>query len=64
MNGPDVQKMKLILESKKDAEHDVQIIPGAKHGFAIRTHPEDEEEMVAAERAEQQAVIWFLRYFS
>ncbi|KAH8711981.1 dienelactone hydrolase [Phaeosphaeriaceae sp. PMI808] len=64
MKGPDVQKMKAILESKKDAEHDVQIIPGAKHGFAIRNHLDDEEEMAAAERAEEQAVSWFSRWLS
>lgn len=64
MKGPDIQKMKAILESKKDAEHDVQIIAGAKHGFAIRTHPEDKEEMAAAKRAEEQAVSWFSRCFS
>ena len=56
MKGPDVMRMKTMLESKKDAEHDVQVIPGAKHGFAIRTHP--------AERAEEQAVSWFSRCFS
>lgn len=64
MKGPDIKKMKVILESKKDAEHDVQVIPGAKHGFATRTHPEDKEEMAAAERAEEQAVSWFSQWFS
>jgi dienelactone hydrolase len=64
MKGPDVMKMKAILQSKTDAEHDVQIIPGAKHGFATRTHPEDKVELVAAQRAEEQAVAWFSRCFS
>lgn len=64
MKGPDVAKMKAILENKTDAEHDVQIIPGAKHGFATRHHPDDEEESAAAEKAEQQAVSWFSRCFS
>ena len=63
MKGPDVQKMKAILESKTDAQHDVQLIPGAIHGFAICTHPENKEEMVAAQRAEEQAVSWFSRWF-
>lgn len=63
MKGPDVQRMKAILESKTDAQHDVQLIPGAIHGFAIRTHPENKEEMAAAQRAEEQAVSWFSRWF-
>jgi dienelactone hydrolase len=56
IKGPDIKQMKVILESKKNAEHEVQIIPGAKHGFPIRTHPEDKEEMAAAEWAEEQAM--------
>jgi dienelactone hydrolase len=64
MKGPDIKRVKDILESKKDAKHEVQLIPGAKHGFATRTHPEDEEQMVAAERAEEQAVSWFSVHFS
>ncbi|KAK9416796.1 putative Protein AIM2 [Seiridium unicorne] len=64
MKGEDIKKVKAILESKKDVEHDVRIIPGAKHGFAIRNHPEDKEEMAAAQRAEDQAVSWFSRWFS
>lgn len=64
MKGPDIEKVKDILESKKDAEHEVQLIPGAKHGFATRTHPEDKEQMAAAERAEEQAVSWFSQCFS
>lgn len=63
MKKPDVQRMKAILENKTDAQHDVQIIPGAIHGFAIRTHPEDKEELAAAQRAEDQAVSWFSRWF-
>jgi dienelactone hydrolase len=64
MKGSDIKKVKDILESKKDVEHEVQLIPGAKHGFATRTHPEDEEQMAAAERAEEQAVSWFSEWFS
>ncbi|KAF9892651.1 hypothetical protein FE257_001053 [Aspergillus nanangensis] len=64
MKGADVMKMKAILESKEDVEHDVQIIPGAKHGFATRHHQDDKQEMVAAQRAEDQAVSWFARSFS
>ncbi|KAI1158741.1 hypothetical protein F5B18DRAFT_656326 [Nemania serpens] len=64
MKAADIKIMKGIIESKKDAEHDVRIILGAKHGFANRTHPEDKEEMAAAERAKEQAVSWFSRWLS
>jgi dienelactone hydrolase len=64
MRGPDIKKVKDILESKKDCGHEVKLIPGAKHGFATRTHPEDEEQTLQAEWAEVQAVSWFARHFS
>jgi dienelactone hydrolase len=59
-----VQEMKEILEVKKKGDHEVNIIPGAKHGFAVRTHPDDEHEMKCAEEAESQAIEWFTRWFS
>ncbi|KAL1801712.1 hypothetical protein ACET3X_002054 [Alternaria dauci] len=64
MKAHDIQTMKRILEEKTDAQHDVQIIPGAIHGFAVRTHPEDKVQMDAAQRAEDQAVAWFSRWLS
>ncbi|PVI00972.1 alpha/beta-hydrolase [Periconia macrospinosa] len=64
MKGPDVQNMKTILEDKTDANHEVKLIPSAVHGFAIRNHPEDKEELRAAQLAEDQAVSWFSRWFS
>lgn len=64
MKAADIKKVKEILKSKKDAEHEVQILPGAKHGFANRTDPADEVAMAAAATAEEQAVLWFSRWFS
>ncbi|KAF2763048.1 alpha/beta-hydrolase [Pseudovirgaria hyperparasitica] len=64
MKTDDIKKMKAILESKQDAEHEVILIPGAKHGYAVRTDPEDKVQMAAAEQAEQQAVSWFSRRFT
>lgn len=63
MKGPDIKKMKIILEGKKDTRHNVGIIPRAKHGYAVRFHPEDDEEMAAAEKAEKQALSWFSQWF-
>ncbi|TVY16310.1 Protein AIM2 [Lachnellula arida] len=64
MKAPDIRKVKEILESKKDVQHEVQLLPGAKHGFANRTDPDDEVAMAAATRAEGQAKSWFSRWFS
>lgn len=64
MGAPAIQQMKNILENKKVGEHEVVILPGAKHGFAIRTHENDEHEMECAQRAEDQAISWFSRWFT
>lgn len=64
MKGPQIQQMKEILEVKKKGDHEVNIIPGAKHGFAVRTHPDDKHEMECADKAERQAVEWFGRWFA
>lgn len=55
MTAPAIQQMKQILEKKKD-DNEVLIIPGAKHGFSVRMHPEDKHEMECAQKAETQAV--------
>lgn len=64
MKRADIREVKSILENKKRGEHEVRLIPGAAHGFGNRTHPEDEVAMVAAERAEEQAVAWFSKWFA
>jgi dienelactone hydrolase len=64
MGAPLIQQMKDILENKKVGEHEVVIIPGAKHGFSVRTHPEDKHEMDCAQQAEDQAISWFAKWFS
>lgn len=52
--------MQQILAAKRDCE--MVILEGAKHGFAIRTHPDDEREMEMAMWAEEQALAWFERW--
>lgn len=66
MKAPLIAQMKDILEEKarKVDQFEVNIIPGAKHGFAVRTRPEDKHQMECAERAEEQAVAWFARWFA
>ena len=62
MKGPLIQQMKDILEVKKKGDHEVIILPGAKHGFAVRSHPEDKVQLEHAETAEVQAIAWFKRW--
>ena len=59
----DVQKTKAILEEKGKDIHEVVIIPGAKHGFAIRAFPNDEKAVAQGLQAEEQAVNWFTKCF-
>ncbi|KAF4628251.1 hypothetical protein G7Y89_g9897 [Cudoniella acicularis] len=63
LKAPLIRQMKEILEAKEGQNHEVHIMPGAKHGFAVRTHPEDKREMECAEKAEVQAIEWFTRWF-
>jgi dienelactone hydrolase len=55
--------MKDILEKKGD-DHECVLLPGAKHGFALRTDPKDEVQMGHAATAEKQAIDWFTKWFS
>ena len=58
-----LQQVKAMLEEKGKDKHEVVIIPGAKHGFAIRAHPDDEKAVEQGNQAEEQAVNWFNRWF-
>ncbi|KXJ85887.1 Alpha/Beta hydrolase protein [Microdochium bolleyi] len=67
MKSPLIQQMKQILEGKPEAasgRYEANIIPGAKHGFAVRSHPDDEHEMACARRAEDQAIAWFDKWLA
>lgn len=56
MGAKAIQQMKEILEVKNKGDHEVVIIPGAKHGFAIRAIKEDGVQRDAADKAEVQAI--------
>jgi len=58
-----IVKMRDILEKKGD-DHECVILPGAKHGFAIRMDPKDEVQMGHAATAEKQAIDWFTKWFT
>lgn len=63
MKGPLIQQMKEILEKKKD-DHEVIIMPGAKHGFGVRHDPKDPLQNECADKAEKQAINWFSRWLT
>lgn len=62
LKAPDAARMKAILDASE--QHEMRIEPGAKHGFSVRPHPEDQHEAECADRAEQQALSWFNKWLS
>lgn len=62
LKAGDARNMKSILDSMD--HHEMRIEPGAKHGFSIRMHPDNEHEMECAHRAEEQAISWFQKAFT
>lgn len=64
MGHQKVLQTKEILEKKKAGDHEVVIIPGAKHGFAIRYDPKDEYQTECAQKAEVQALEWFAKWLT
>lgn len=61
MKGQQILQMREILEVEKKVDHEVVIMPGAKHGFVIGVDPRDEWQLECADRAEVQAIEWFSR---
>lgn len=64
MNVSQVGQMKEILQKKHKGNFEVNILEGAKHGFASRTDPNDKNEIEYANQAEAQAIAWFKRWFA
>lgn len=60
-----VNKIKKIFEGIPDVETDVQVYPGAGHGFAVRADHsmDDSQQTRQATEAEDQAIAWFKRSF-
>lgn len=61
-----VNEAKAILESekKKDAGHEVYILPGAMHGFAVRANPDDPRQAECCDLAEKQAIDFFTKWLA
>ncbi len=47
---------------EKEEGYEIVMFPGTNHGFALRVNPKDEVQMTAAERAEEQALVWFKKW--
>jgi len=58
-----VEQVRTILGKKTEVEHEVIVYPGATHGFAVRADPADEKQQEASQKAEDQAVAWFEKWF-
>lgn len=64
LSADKAHELKKILEDKSPVEHDEMVIlPGAKHGFAIRWNNKSDRENEYAALAENQAVNWFKKQF-
>ena len=57
-----VETTRKILAEKGGERHEVVVIPGARHGFAVRAKPDDEKAVEQGVKAEEQAVAWFQRW--
>lgn len=59
-----VKDIKILLEgeTKPDGQNKVVIIPGAKHGFAIRADSNDDGQVKSAGEATAQALAWFAKW--
>jgi len=64
MKGPQIKQMEEILMVKNRGDNEVNIMPGAKHGFAVREDKSDPFQMECADKAEKQAIDWFTRWFT
>ncbi|KAI4166325.1 MAG: hypothetical protein LQ342_000215 [Letrouitia transgressa] len=64
MHLSQVQEVKGILEEKGKDKHEVNIIPGAKHGFAVRAPMNDEKAVQQGKEAETQAINWFKKHLT
>jgi dienelactone hydrolase len=58
-----IRTMETILK-KKGGDHEVVILDGAKHGFAVRIDPKDELQNKYADVAEKQAIAWFTKWLA
>lgn len=63
MKGPLIRQMEEILIKKKE-DNEVNIMKGAKHGFAVREDKSDAYQLECANKAEEQAIDWFTKWLA
>ncbi|KZV88944.1 dienelactone hydrolase [Exidia glandulosa HHB12029] len=51
-----------VLAKKTDVPSEVNVFPGAVHGFTVRGDTESPEERERKEKATQNAIAWFQKY--
>lgn len=62
MTPAQTEEMEALLRSK-GIDHDIQVYPGAGHGFSVRIDRRNEKQTEQAVKAEKQAVDWFKKCF-
>ena len=62
MQAVDQIKELLAKQGMSEGKHEVMIVEGAAHGFAVRGNPADEKELECGLQAEDQAIAWFEKW--
>ena len=63
LSKKNIRTLEAVLTKKKgQGEHEVVVLQGARHGFAVRVEPGDELQERYAGVAERQAIAWFTRW--
>ena len=58
------QTKEIFSEKGQKEKFEVIVIPGARHGFAVRAKLDNEEAVKQGLQAEEQAVAWYNKWFS
>lgn len=72
MGMPQVKQIQEVFERKNSEERagkgqerfEINVIEGARHGFAVRCDMDNKDEAAQEQRAEDHAVEWFKRWFA
>jgi dienelactone hydrolase len=56
------KEAKILEKVEKKEPYEAVVFEGATHGFALRNDEENEVEVAAAEKAEEQALSWFKKW--
>ncbi|KAI9868030.1 MAG: hypothetical protein M1813_006775 [Trichoglossum hirsutum] len=62
MSLQQIGEVRKILDKKVQADHEIVVYDGVKHGFTVRGNPGNEAAAKQGIEAEDQAVAWFKRF--